>query len=298
MIKLLLIFIIPFSLYASKILSYNIYDRTDRVDVMITFDTPYEGVIKQKTNDSAISIKLQDTSIESSKIKQLSSKYIKSITISPMQGYTEIVAEVPPSVTLQASKTSDAYGLRLRFSTAVAAPVPASTNIQESKEAQAQFLSSLPTKKDDEMSTSYYIVVTILILGIIVLFYIKKRVSTTQNKQEMPAWLFKENKEPLKDVMEQTCDSNNVSIRFQKTLNSENSVVMLDFADQSYLVLMGKSNIMLDKFTDNKPASQDDFNSILQSRHKELEKFLNNDSTPKEPLQTYKEKAASILYEV
>ncbi|MEK6658597.1 MAG: hypothetical protein AABY36_02820, partial [Campylobacterota bacterium] len=124
MIRLLLIFIIPFSLYASKILSYNIYDRTDRVDVMITFDTPYEGVIKQKTNDSAISIKLQDTSIESSKIKQLSSKYIKSITISPMQGYTEIVAEVPPSVTLQASKTSDAYGLRLRFSTAMAAPVP------------------------------------------------------------------------------------------------------------------------------------------------------------------------------
>ncbi|MDD5400858.1 MAG: hypothetical protein PHQ93_06710 [Sulfurimonas sp.] len=299
MIKLLLIFIIPFSLYASKILSYNIYDRTDRVDVMITFDTPYDGVIKQKTNDSAISIKLQDTSIESSKIKQLSSKYIKSITISPMQGYTEIVAEVPPSVTLQASKTSDAYGLRLRFSTAVAAPAPASTNIQESKEAQAQFLSSLPTKKDDEMSTSYYIVVTILILGIIVLFYVKKRVSTTQNsKQEMPSWLFKENKEPLKDVIESANDSNGVSIRFQKTLNNENSVVMLDFANQSYLVLMGKSNIMLDKFTGNKPVTEDDFNSILQSRHKELEKFLNNDSTPKEPLQTYKEKAASILYEV
>ncbi len=205
---------------------------------------------------------------------------------------------MPPSGTLQASKTSDAYGLRLRFSTAMAAPAPASTSIQESKEAQAPLLSSLPTKKDDELSTSYYIVVTILILGIIVLFYIKKRVSTTKTKQEMPSWLFQENKEPLRDVMEPTNDSSGVSIRFQKTLNNENSVVMLDFADQSYLVLMGKSNIMLDKFTGNKPVTEDDFNSILQSRHKELEKFLNNDSVTKEPLQTYKEKAASILYEV
>jgi len=300
MIRLLLIFIIPFSLYASKILSYNIYDRTDRVDVMITFDTPYDGIIKQRANDSAISIKLQDTSIESSKIKQLSSKYIKSITISPMQGYTEIVAEVPPSVTMQASKTSDAYGLRLRFVTAAASTVapPSSTNVQESKETQAPSLSSLPTKKDDEMSASYYIVVTILILGIIVLFYVKKRVSVTHNnKQEMPSWLFKENKGTLKDIAGET-DSNNVSIRFQKTLNGENSIVMLDFADQSYLVLMGKSNIILDKFTENRPTSQDDFNSILQSRHKELEKFLNNDTAPNEPLQTYKEKASSIFYEV
>ncbi|OHE20829.1 MAG: hypothetical protein A2540_05590, partial [Sulfurimonas sp. RIFOXYD2_FULL_37_8] len=192
MIKYLLIFILPLALYASKILSYNIYDRTDRVDVMITFDTPYDGVIKQRVGDSSISIKLQNASIESSKIKQLTSKYIKSITITPMQDYTEIVAEVPPSVTLQASKTSDAYGLRLRFATT---SLP-TANTQETKEVQAPSLNSLPTKKDDDISASYYIVVTILILGIITLFYIKKRVSTnTQNRKEPPSWLFKGDKE-------------------------------------------------------------------------------------------------------
>lgn len=293
MIKLLLLFILPFSLYGSKILSYNIYDRTDRVDVMITFDTPYDGVIKQSINNSTITIKLQDTSIESPKAKQLSSKYMKSITITPMEGYTQIIAEVPPSVNFKASKTSDAYGLRLRF----IAMAPSSANTEESKEVSSTLLGSLPTKKDDDMSQSYYIVVTILILGILVLFYIKKRVSVPQdNKKEVPSWLFKESKEIQKEAVPQT-GSSNVSIRFQKSLNSENSVLMLDFAEQSYLVLMGKSNILLDKFKENRPVTEDDFNTVLQSRHKELDDFLNSGGSTKEPLQAYKEKAASMLYE-
>lgn len=297
MIKLLLLFIIPFSLYASKILSYNIYDRTDRVDVMITFDTPYDGVIKQNVSNSTITIKLQNASIESSKVKQLASKYIKAISITPMENYTQVVAEVPPSVTLQASKTSDAYGLRLRFTTNVLS----NANVTKPKEAEEdESLGSLPTKKGDDLSQSYYIVLTILILGIAVLFYIKKRVSTPQNRQAQPSWLFKENKETQSEAAPQTtatASTNNVTIRFQKSLNGENSVVMLDFGEQSYLVLMGKSNILLDKFTENRPSTEDDFNSILQNRHKELDNFLNEDNKYKESLRSYKEKAASISYE-
>lgn len=62
MIRLVLLFLLPFTLYGSKILSYNIYDRTDRVDVMITFDTPYEGIIKQSVAKSTIIIKLEEAS--------------------------------------------------------------------------------------------------------------------------------------------------------------------------------------------------------------------------------------------
>lgn len=297
MIKLLLL-ILPFYLYGSKILSYNIYDRTDRVDIMITFDTPYEGVIKQSISDSTITIKLEGASIESSKIKQLSSKYIKAVSITPMQDYTQVVAQVPPSVNLQASKTSDAYGLRLRFTTQTASD----ENAKELKDVDNPLLSSLPTKKSEDISMSYYVVVSILILGVVVLFYIKSKVSSSQNNgKELASWLFKDEKEIKKEPIKQT-EPNSVSIRFQKSLNSENSVVLLDFNEQSYLVLMGKNNILLDKFTDNKPVTQDDFNFILQSRHKELDNFLNNDNNeqqqPKEPFQAYKEKAASILYEV
>ena len=293
MIKYLLFFLLPFSLYASKILSYNIYDRTDRVDVMITFDTPYDGVIRQSISESTITIKLENASIESAKIKQLSSKYIKSLSISPMPSYTKIIALVPPSVSLQASKTSDSYGLRLRFAKKI---IKKTTPVSKKQTLPAP-LTLLPTKKSDDIAQSYYIVIAILIVGIILLFFIKKKVAPKQNNKEQSSWLFKDNENTQKEVIPQT-DTENVSIRFQRSINSENSVVMLDFSEQSYLVLMGKSNILLDKFTDDKPVTQDDFDTILQNRHKELNDFLqDNQEETKEPLQAYKERAASIAYE-
>ncbi|NCO00585.1 MAG: hypothetical protein GW906_01960 [Epsilonproteobacteria bacterium] len=284
MIKYLLLFMLPFTLYASKILSYNLYDRSDRVDVMITFDTPYEGVIKQSAQNSKIIIKLEDSTIESTKLKQLSSNYLQSLSITPMSGYTQIVASVPNTVGLQASKTADSYGLRLRFTDQVAP--------QKVKQEESDPLSSLPTKKSGDMSQSYYIVITILVLGILILLILKKKLANPKPKKET-SWLFKDNQE----TETKSVKNNEVTIRFQKTIDSGNSVVMLDFAEQSYLVLMGNSNILLDKFIENKPNTQEDFETILQSRHQELEDFLQTGDTNKEPLHSYKERASSISYE-
>ena len=89
--------------------------------------------------------------------------------------------------------------------------------------------------------------------------------------------------------MKQT-DDNSVSIRFQKDIDEKNSVVMLDFMEQSYLVIMGNTNVLLDRFNDNKPSTQEDFESILQDKHQILEKYLSQE----EPMQSYSQKASSI----
>jgi hypothetical protein len=300
MIKYLLLFLLPLSLLASKILSYNIYDRTDRADVMITFDTPFNGKITQYTTPSKIVIKLDGASIESPKIKKVNSDFLHSLTITPMTKQTQVIANVASNVKLVASKTSDGYGLRLRFKT--------QSNTTQKKDAQSVLqntpnnpLSALPTKKDEGISQSYYIVVGFLLIAVMILFYFKRKIQqgTTQvNKQNN--WLFKSNQEQTSPSNNISTTKNNtqVSIRFQKSINDENSVVMLDFGMQSYLVLMGKSNILLDKFSDDIPTTQEEFNTILQSRHEQLEDFLGEDNTKssKEPLQAYKERAASMLY--
>ena len=292
MIRFFFLFLLPFALSASTILSYNIYDRTDRVDVMITFDTPYAGKIKQSVNPQSITIKLEDAKIESSKSKKLSSNFLNGVTITPMAGFTQIVASVPPSVVLQASKTADSYGLRLRFTSQTSQK---NANIQQNEQEGVNPFASLPTKQDGDISQSYIIVITILVTGIILLFYLKRKIATSQQTpQKASSWLFKA------DAKHQTAQNpNEVTIRFQKSINNENSVVMLDFGAESYLVLMGHNNILLDKFTDNKPVTQSDFETILQNRHQELDEFLKVD-TPKtkEPFQSYKEKASSISYDV
>ncbi|MBA3026401.1 MAG: hypothetical protein FP820_08330 [Sulfurimonas sp.] len=306
MIKIILIFLLPISIYASKILSYNIYDRTDRADVMITFDTPYDGVIKQSLSNSNIIIKLYGATVESPKVKKLASQYLYTISITQMSDYVQIVASIASSVKLIASKTSDAYGLRLRFTTSLQDTQTNAPNI----DVEENPLSQLPTKKDDALSDNYYIVIIILVIGILILFFIKQRMTNTTKQKPQSSWLFNANNHdeevstiqpittPKNDVNPNNSNmSKDVSIRFQKSIDSNNSVVMLDFADQSYLVLMGKGNILLDKFTDNKPVNQDDFESILKNRHQELDDFLRvQKHEPKEPLQAYKERAASIIY--
>lgn len=303
MIKYLLLFLLPLSLYASKILSYNIYERTDRADVMITFDTPFSGVIKQSKGKNRIIIKLEGASIETSKVKKVNSNYLHSLTITPMKNHTQILASISPYTKLIASKTSDSYGLRLRFTKKGTA--------KSTSNATTSFgtdLSALPTKKDGGMSTSYYIVVGILIVGILILLVLKKRMTQPNQNQAQNSWLFKSN--PAQETPPAVPTANNeigsmVSIRFQKSIDSTNSVVMLDFGEESYLVLMGNSNILLDKFRDDKPTTELEFETILQDRNRELEDFLGGTSqkevssggqTKKEPLQAYKERAASLIY--
>jgi len=308
MMKYLLILLLPFSLYASKILSYNIYDRTDRVDVMLTFDTPYTGRIKQSKTASKIIIKLQNASIESPKIKKLSSVFLKSITLTPMNNETQIIANVPSSnIKLIASKTADGYGLRLRFTSAAATQKTALTQTDNNTQ---QALTNLPTKNDNEFSQSYYIVIFIMIVGILILFYLRKKIPQNSNQKATPSkkstsnWLFQANNKQESTAINSTANNSfaqEVTIRFQKPLDEKNSVVMLDFGSESYLVLMGNGNILLDKFHDNKPVSQQEFETILQERHQELESFLHGKErsetmNTKEALQSYKERAASLVY--
>ena len=300
---LLLIALLPISLLASKILSYNIYDRTDRADIMVTFDTPYSGKITQSTTSNKIIINLQDATIESPKLKKVNSSFLHSLAITPMASKTQVVASVPPNIKLMASKTSDGYGLRLRFRSEM--PNSVSQVTQENLPSSQNQTTGLPTKKDEGISNRYYIVVGFLLVAVIVLLYFKRQIIKKQSANGANPWLFQntqqQNTTAKQDVTTQTSNLNEVTIRFQKAIDTNNTVIMLDFGSQSYLVLVGTSNILLDKFTDNIPTTQAEFETILQSRHEQLEEFLGttpvgNKKSDKEPLQAYKERAASLLY--
>ncbi|MFA7070581.1 MAG: hypothetical protein WC144_07065, partial [Sulfurimonas sp.] len=62
----------------------------------------------------------------------------------------------------------------------------------------------------------------------------------------------------------------------------------------SYLLLMGDGNILLDKFTDNKPSSQNEFEVMLEHRYNQLDNFLNSDT--KSAIDSYKQRASNIAY--
>jgi hypothetical protein len=293
---LTLLLLLPTFLWGAKILSYNVYDRNDRVDVMLTFDTPYEGVLRQNRQGNTIIVKLEEALIEDPKVKEVNSKYLSKLTISPQEGHIEIVAEVTNDIIMQASKTSDSYGLRLRFMQSV------STNAAtRSSPVDEAAISSIPTKKSNEFEQSYYVVIAILVIGIGILFWLKqniaRRTATLQSEPKAP-WLFNKSsaevKATLTTPLPQTGESGGVHIRFQKTLDSSHTVAMLDYGTMSYLVLLGNNTLLLDKFQDNIPITQNDFETLLQSKHRELDGYFQLAPAQDEVFDSYKEKASGV----
>jgi len=282
--KHLLLLLLPFFLFGSKILSYNVYERSNRVDIMLTFDTPFDGKLSQVKKNNKIVLKLEGASIEAPKIKNVNTAYLHKMTLTPIDSHTEIILKTAKGISMQASKTSDAYGLRLRFIKTQAA------SYQRTEQATSDAIqnSGLQTKPAAELKSSYFIVTGILLLGVIIMWWLKNKVTPAQARGKQP-WLFKG-----------SAKKEGISVRFQKPLDPKNRVAMLDFEDQSYLVLLGNSNVLLDKYSEGKPVrTQSEFDKILDDNKEELDSYLQLDTNvDTEPLQSYKEKASGQIHEL
>jgi len=262
-IFLLLLFTL--SLFASKILNYNIYDRSDRVDIMLTFDIPYEGVISEQTTNHKIIVKLSDTTIEEAKIKKINSDFLTKLTILPMNHATQIIAQVPDEVKLVASQTSDKYGLRLRFK-------KRETVLDKKVSATEDTLKNLHTKKDFEVSPNYIIAMVTLILLVIIMFYLKRRLPNAKNGKKSSFLSLKVGSfsKDLKD---------DVNIKFQKSIDANNKIVMIEYNNLSYLVIIGNTNIIIDKFEDGNPVqNMGQFNQVLEKEKDKIEDLLKRDT--------------------
>lgn len=294
---LILLLLLPAFLWGAKILSYNVYDRNDRVDVMLTFDTPYEGVLRQNRQGDTVVIKLEEAFIDAPTVKNVNSKYLEKLAIAPQGEHIEIVAQVSPDVVMQASKTSDSYGLRLRFMPSAAS----NSATEQTAPVDETSLTGLPTKSNSEFEQSYYVVIIIMLIGIAILFWLKqniaKRTATIQTEPKTP-WLFNktaaEPKAAPVAAAKTSADAGGVHIRFQKTLDPSHTVAMLDYGTMSYLVLLGNNTILLDKYQDNIPITQNDFETLLQSKHRELDGYFQLAPAQDEAFDSYKEKASGV----
>jgi hypothetical protein len=120
------------------------------------------------------------------------------------------------------------------------------------------------------------------------MLWLKKRMGPPAAASSKSKWLFKGG-----------AKKEGISVRFQKPLDPKNRVAMLDFEGQSYLVLLGSSNVLLDKFIDGKPIStQSDFDKVLDDNKNELDSYLQLDTSDIEPLESYKEKASGKIHEL
>jgi hypothetical protein len=261
----------PLALFGVTILNVTPYERTDRVDVMITFDMPYTGQLVQQQLQGIIKVHLSDTKYNKPATHLLKNRLISKITITPMHKKTEFLFYVKENTVMQASRTIDKYGLRLRL-----------VQHQPTKIEPNKPLTPMATiakgSESDSFTTNLIIVIAFLSLLVIIMLMIKRKVSGDKSSA---GWLFPKN----------SSSKDGVNILFQKNIDPQNRVVMLQYGIQKYLVLVGNSNLVLDKFENDKPLREDEFESILNKNRAELDSFMNLDhNSGFDSLESFKEK--------
>ncbi len=234
-LSLILLFIVT-TLSAVNIKSHNIYDRLDRVDLMLTFDEVYDVPMTQISSENGIKIVLVGLNCEGVIKKELSGNVIEKIEITPLDKLVEIAFISKKKIEIEASKSADGYGFRLRAIPVVdnnnTAIATTTTKPEPQKNSSMELVDSLKNEfKDIKVADfdyqTYLIVLSILILVLVIFFLLKNRDGNWLNKQ---AKLEKE-----------------LKVLFQKPLDPKNRVVMLEYKNMQYLAIIGTTNFLLDK---------------------------------------------------
>ncbi len=282
---LLALLLLCISLFSTTLLTYNTYDREDRVDIMLSFDTPYNGKIFLKKDGNTFSIILNNIFFNKTVTKNINSPILEQMKIVPQDKNIKIILISKKKINIIASKTTDGFGLRLRALPQNSAKKQNFNIASSSKEQNSILDKSIKTDSSYYGDLRYYAVIVILLFLLAVLWLVKKRVGVASSQK----WLFGNN----------SIKSDEVKILYRKPIDTKNSVLLLSYKNRKYLILTGSSNQLLDKFnSEDVPVSDEsddeEFKKIFAQNRQKLDEFLRvgNDN-----LSTYRDKASQDLDE-
>lgn len=246
-------------IFATNLLTYNVYERSDRVDLMLSFDAPYEGNIFQKRDKSGTSLVLNSLNYEQNINKLIKSNILQEIDIEPKQSSLILNLKSKEAIVVNASKTTDGFGLRIRVT-----PKNSSQALANIPQASVKIEQAKPTS-DDLIDTKYILVLGVLLGLLLILFILKKFVTSgainAKKTSNAMSWLTKN-------------QATNVDIVFERYLDRQNKVVLLKYENRKFLVLVGSSNVLLDSFGEEKIQSEEDFATFFEENKKRLGSFL------------------------
>jgi len=226
--------------YSSQILNISYFGSNGKLDILFSLDEPFKGKVSSiKENDYQIS------GISFNRIEQKKFKHLVLI-VSPIdKNRIELKIFYKKRVKIKASVTAKGYGLRIRL-----------LDIEEFAPKQINSFQKSESTKEGFSYLNYFLVLLILIILIIVLIFVKK-----QAVENLPVEFKKKD---------------GYKLIYQKMIDHKNKLVMIEFLDVRYLLLMGENNtILLEKYFKGTNGEfdtffmQDRFETLFQERLKE-----------------------------
>jgi hypothetical protein len=263
--KLLILLFTLSYINATNLLTYNIYERSDRIDLMLSFDSPYEGRLTQKRGENITILTLNDLTYDKLIEKNINSNILQALSIEPIKDSLQVVLKSQKNIAVIASKTIDGFGLRIR---AKPINITNKTNSSSANERIQNTTTPISTKQSEDLIDARYLsVIALLTVMLIFMFWIKRKVNNkTAQLKNNKSWLFK------KDT--QNALNTEVNVLHQKQIDNTNSVVLLEFENRKYLVMTGSSNLLLEKFSQGDIKDNSEFEKAFENNRKKLDEYL------------------------
>ena len=244
-----LLLLIPIFLFSANLINVNFFEGKNKLDILFSLDNKFKGQIKKVNNSSFII-----TNIKADKIiqKEFSKKFINSIIISPVHEGVKIDIVANKKFKTSVALTPDEFGLRFRIEKII---IPLNPN---QTKPEIQFATN-----QQKLDLFSYVV------GMIVLLFIA-----------IFLWFLKRKAINLPIVKE------NMKVLVQKPIDSKNKVVLFEYQNRKYLMLIGTTNVLLDVFIDDIsiPKNETQFDEFLKLNKKfdNIQKYIQNAEKLKE----------------
>jgi flagellar biogenesis protein FliO len=236
-------------LFAAKLTEYHIYQNPDRIDLMLNFDTPWNGKISKTMQDKQTILLLEGVTFSEAEVnKQIDNALIDRVEIRPLHDKTAISLQSETPFLVNASKTIDNLGLRIRI-----------TPYFTTDEAVTP-LKPIPQSKEriesDSFAFAFIKIMLVLAFLIALLWFLKK----WMQKGGERSWLFGA----------QNSTDAAIKILEQKPIDMRNRVVLVSYEERKYLLLIGEHALLIDTLGDEEAS----FETLLQKQGKKLGDFL------------------------
>lgn len=240
--KKLFFLLVPIFLFSANLINVNFFEGKNKLDILFSLDNKFNGQVKKVNNSSFII-----TDIKTNKViqKEFNKKFINSIIISPADNGVKIDILANKKFKTSVALTPDEFGLRFRIEKIVP------SNLNKTKE-KIQF--STNQQKLDLFS--YIIGIVILLLIAIFLWFLKRKAINLPIVKE------------------------NMKVLVQKPIDAKNKVVLFEYQNRKYLMLIGNTNVLLDVFVDDIaiPKNEVQFDEFLKLNKKfdNIQKYIQN----------------------
>lgn len=267
--------------FSTTLLKTSFKTQNNYVDILLDFDEAFNGKIRQQNANGATFLFFDNLSVNDASSNDINSTILENISIANIDKSLKFHIKSQNKLKISATKSEDSLNMRVRISNATLD------------------FSAINTQKSNDLDSRYISVIVVLGVLCVILLIIKRMIMLKQKKLNAKKALenlieSKVEKKPVNDENNKANfdlfspnNANDVKVLFEKHLDEQNKLMLLNYENRKYLVLVGSSNVMLDRFGEDQISNQNDFDAFFEENKQKLNKYL---ATRQNSLNDYKNK--------